>query len=215
MKFITMLFVFLLGVSGCATMSPGLYQYHHVESEANNQHMKIYPLYVDKSFDKNELETLVKVVNEWNYVLNGYMRFEIDQRFIDHEDTDALKKLAAKINETHEGILIVGVDHDSPLVSDVVEEGDGVLAFVDGLGDRAHFMAVLRDRIGHRNLHKILLHEFGHAMGGRHVEALSLMYPYVGYQQMDCVDKITAAQVANHYKLDLTHMNYCSTPNFE
>lgn len=201
-------------LTGCS-VSPGLYQYYNVSPADHNQHMKIYPIYIDKSFDEKELATVVKVINEWNYVLNGYMRLEIEKEFIDHTDADSMNAVVSKIKETHEGIIIVGVNHDDEIVSDEIEESDGVLAFVDNLGDRAHFMAVLRDRIGHRNLHKIILHEFGHAFGARHVEAVSLMYPYIGANQSDCVDKITALQTANHYGLDINHLNYCVTPNLK
>lgn len=203
-------------LTGCATTNtPLLYKYHRVEPEVNNIHFKIIPIYIDKSFNSEELTTITAVVNEWNYVLNHTMRLEIDRRFIDHNDSDAIDQLKEKIKIADEGIMIVGVDHDHELVSDVIEDSDGTLAYVNDVGLRANFMAVIRDRIGHRNLHKILLHEFGHALGGRHVETMSLMYPYVNHLQTDCVDKITAAQVATYHGLTLRYLNYCSIPNFD
>lgn len=213
MKLICSLLAVLMLTVGCG--GTGLYQYHGVEPEANNQHARTMPVYVDKNFNTYEISVIVNVVNEWNYALNGYMTFVISPRLIDSSDKTYLKRLDAQITRTNEGIMLIGVDHDNPMVKKVVDEVDGVLAFVNGLGESASVMAVLRDRIGGKNLHKILLHEFGHALGGMHVSAPSLMYPYLSYRQRDCIDKITASQVATHNGLDLNHMNYCATPNFE
>lgn len=213
MKFISILFIALLAmVSGCGTT---LYQYHSVDAEVNNQHYKIFPIYVDKSFNAQELATVDQVVADWNYVLNGYMKIQVQPVKFTHSDETTTDTLLEKIKQTNEGLMMVGANHDDPLIENSVADGDGKLAFVNALGERAFLMTVVRDRIGTKNLHKILLHEFGHSLGANHIQAVSLMYPYYGYMQMNCVDKITVAQVASYYNLDLNHMNYCSTPNFE
>ncbi len=212
MKKLLGLLVVLAAMVGC---SGKFYEYRSVAPEANNQHFQVKPIFIDKTFNAEELATINQVVAEWNYVLNGYMVWKIEVQSLDHTDTKALTRLSKTIRQTHEGIVLIGLDHDDELVEDEIDEYDGTLAFVNNLGDRAHFMVVIRDRMGYKSLHKILLHEFGHAMGGHHVGTESLMFPYYGHQQRDCVDKITAAQVATYHELNLAHMNFCPTPNFE
>jgi len=216
MKKLFSLLLVLALMAGCGgVFSGGLYGYRSVAPEANNQHFQVKPVFIDKTFNADELATINKVVQEWNFVLNGYLVYKIEPDAFDHTDAKALRRLAKKIGQTHEGIMIVGADHDDELLEESIDEYDGTLAFVNNLGERAHFMAVIRDRMGYKNLHKILLHEFGHAMGAHHVNTESLMFPYYGSQQRDCVDKITGAQVATYYKLKLEHINFCLTPNFE
>ena len=197
---------------GC---SGSLFEYRSVSAESKNQHFETKPIYIDKTFNKEELAIINQVVAEWNFALNGYMAWKIETVAIDHTDKLAMGRLSKKIRQTHEGIVMLGLDHDDELVEDTIDEYDGTLAFVNNLGDRAHYMVVVRDRMGYKNIHKILLHEFGHAMGADHVMAESLMFPYYGHQQRNCIDKITAAQVATYHELKMEHMNYCSTPNFE
>ena len=210
MKFFSLFVAMFLVVTGCGT---GLYQYHSVDTEENNQHTRTFPIYVDKSFTPKEVATINQVVEDWNHVLNGYMTIRVEPVKIDHNDFKSMIPLLLTVKQTHEGLIMIGADHDDEIISDDLEGDNGTLAFVNNLGDRAHMLAVVRDRIGYKNLHKILLHEFGHSLGANHTNAVGLMYPYYGYLQTDCVDKITALQVANYYHLDINHMNYCSTPN--
>ncbi len=207
------LFALLIVALMVGCVGTPLFSYTSVSPEEHNQNYMVRPVYIDKSFNEKELADIQAVVKEWNYVLNGYFIWQIEPVAIDHTDMKALTRLSKQIRQTHEGIMILGLDHDNELIEDVVDEYDGTLAFVNNLGMRANLMVVIRDRMGHKNLQKILLHEFGHAMGGRHVEAESLMYPYYGPKQYGCVDKITALQAASYFDLKVEHMNYCSTPN--
>jgi hypothetical protein len=183
-----------------------------VMPESNNQHWKLIPIYLDKDFSKADRVVMDQVISEWNYVLNGYLKLQIVNDKLDHDDMESAVALVKKLRQTSEGVLVFSVDHDHGLVADDIEEEGGELAYVNALGDNGHFMFVIRDRIGTRNLHKILLHEFGHLMGANHVMAASLMFPAYSSSQRDCVDKITALQVAEYRKLDINHMNYCATP---
>lgn len=192
-----------------------MYSYHSAPPIKNNQHKIIYPIYIDKSFPNDQLNTIKLAVAEWNNVLNENMIIEIISEDVDNQDLDQLIDLAVKIKQEREGLMILNLKHDDELISGVVDETDGTLAFVNALGNRANLMVVVSDRVGKKNLHKILLHEFGHAFGANHTNAKSLMYPYYSSVQMDCVDKITVAQVANYHGFNFKTMNYCSTPDFE
>lgn len=192
-----------------------MYSYHSVPPIQNNQHQRIYPIYIDKSFPEEQMTVVKSAIKEWNNVLNGNMVIEIVSEDLDGQDMVELVRIAKKVTQEREGLIILNLEHDDDLISGVVEETDGTLAFVNALGNRANLMVVVKDRIGKKNLHKILLHEFGHAFGANHTNAQSLMYPYYSGVQMDCVDKITVAQVANYHGFNFKSMNYCATPNFE
>jgi hypothetical protein len=192
-----------------------MYSYHSAPPVQNNQHQRIYPIYIDGSFPKEQMAVIKSAIKEWNHVLNGNMVIEVMTENLDNEDMDELIRLAGKTKQEREGLMILNLAHDDELISGIVEETDGTLAFVNALGNRANLMVVVKDRIGKKNLHKILLHEFGHAFGANHTNAQSLMYPYYSGVQMDCVDKITVAQVANYHGFSFTSMNYCAIPNFE
>lgn len=208
---------FLLVISsflGCSSVK--MYSYKSVQSPSiSDRERKVYPVYIDRSFKDQHLSTIKSVISEWNSVLNGNMVIEVIEQNIDNEDLDELERLIKKTKQEREGLVILNLKHDDDLISGIVEETDGTLAFVNGIGGRANIMVVIEDRIGRKNFHKILLHEFGHAFGANHTNAQSLMYPYYSGSQIDCVDKITAAQVANYHGFSIRTMNYCITPNFE
>jgi hypothetical protein len=189
--------------------------YKYAGFETENVNYNIKPLYIDSSFGSQELKTIESVVAEWNYVLNKKIILKIEPNAIDHTNTKALRYLSKQIMQTHEGIVIIGINHDDPLVEDNIEEYDGTLAYVNGLGERANLMVVIRDRMGYKDMRKILLHEFGHALGAHHVNIPSLMYPFYGKRQVGCVDNITVMQIATINNLTFKDLNYCNTPEFK
>lgn len=211
--------VILLAVlTGC---SGGVsnFTYHTRAPVSHYYDYQIKTIYLDKSFNKKELATIIQVINEWNTVLNGYMRIEVSNLTFDNDSQEQLDNLADIINQTHEGLVIFGVNDDHPLfekhLKDDEGDPDGKLAFVNNLGRSAHLMVVIRNRIGSKSLHKILLHEFGHALGAEHTQAFNLMFPAYGNDQPDCVDKITALQIAHYNGFDINKMNYCRVPDLE
>lgn len=213
MKKLFSLLALVLLVVGCGGE---LYKYGNASPEPYvKHHTMVRSLYVDQSFTKQELAIIKQVVAEWNYTLNSYVVWKIEKVLINHEDEKRMRALAQDVAQKGDGIVMFALNHDNEMLEDIIDESDGVLAFVNGLGPRAHTMVVLQDRIGNKNLHKILLHEFGHSMGANHVNTESLMYPYYGIKQMDCIDKITAAQVATFFDLKLAHLNFCKVPDFE
>lgn len=172
---------------------------------------------MDKTFSKEEVATINQVVAEWNYVLNGQMRIAISKGTFDHTNEGQVKLIVAKEANTGEGFMLVGLNHDDKAIASYMANEHGkALAFCDNIGDdKIGAMYVLRDRIGMRNLHQVLMHEFGHMLGSDHMAAYSLMYPHYGANEPDCVDKLTAAQVAGYQGIYLSNMNYCAIPNFE
>lgn len=210
MRFIK--FVFGLLFLACFSCSSELYQYRSVSPEKYHTHYKDIQLYVDKDMNMNGRKQLEAAVNEFNYVLNGSMRFDVATWTLD-PNSDAGKAIEENVQTTHQGIVVLWLNHDDPALasSDI---GEGTLAFVNGIGN-ANLLVVIADRIGSRNLRVILLHELGHAIGAMHVNGPSLMNPYYGPDQLPCVDATTATQIAGYQHIPLDTINYCSSPNFK
>lgn len=223
MKRLVLLFIIIVGLFSCASapiVAPPvnrMYKYRAVPAEENYQNFQLVPVYIDKDFTPSDRLVIDQAIREWNYVLNGYVKIQIVSDKIDHDNKEELKKLVRKLYPSQEGVIMFKLNHDHEMIEGLPEKEDGSirLAYVNGLGDRGHLFVVINDAIGTKNLHKIVLHEFGHLMGADHVQVPSLMFPYYGKKQFNCIDKITAALVAEAKDLDLAHMNYCSVPSFE
>lgn len=213
MKILALLFS-LITIVGCSTTLPQpMYSYRSVAPTEHYLEVKTVSLYIDKDFTPVERKAFDQAIKDWNYAMNGYVKIQIVSDKLDHDDKPALNALAKKLIPTGEGVFVMRLNHDHPLLADM-EEDENVqkLAFVNNLGDSAHWFVVIADTIGTKNLHKILLHEFGHIMGSEHILVPSLMYPGYGPKQFDCIDRFTMAMVAEHRDLQLSHLNYCKTP---
>ena len=195
-------------LTACA---PGLYQYHSVEPEETHDSYRVIPLYVSKDFTHEQQVTIAKAIDEWNFVLNGSLRLEVKDWALD-EESDKGKDIWRAINKTHQGIAIVSWLESDPRLEEMKQ--DGIIAFVNIIGT-ANVLVVIRDRLGSWDFKTIMLHELGHALGASHVNAKSLMYPYVGDMQVHCVDRITAAQISGYQHVPLKNINYCTTRDFE
>lgn len=217
MKFLLVLLSVLALLTGCA--STPYYHYHSNPHLPYNSHYKVIPVYMDRHFSPEEIVVITTVIAEWNYVLNGQMKIAIAKGTFDHNDEAHVKVIADRLSNTTEGFMLIGVNHDDKMIASYMAKevpGGKMLAFCDQIGDdKVSGLYVIRDRIGMRNLHQILLHEFGHALGSDHTNAYSLMYPRYGAGEPDCIDKITAAQVAGYQGISLPAMNYCAIPSFE
>lgn len=207
-KLFALLAFISLSILGCV---PGLYEYHNV-SAVENPHFKTFELYVDKRFTREERLDIANAVNEINYVLNGAERLEVkDWAFEDGSDKG--KEIEHTIDKTHQGLIIFALSQDDERIKDKVE-GTGILAFVNGVG-KANLMVVITDRIGNRNLKTIVMHELCHFLGASHVNSESIMYPYASEpEQVNCVDKSTVAQIAHYQHIELEHLNWCKTNDF-
>lgn len=205
--------VFLALTFVLASCAPGLYEYHNVSQAEFHEAYRVIPLYVDGRFTKEQRIDLSDAVNEANYMLNGNLRIEVKKWSLDIESEEG-KKISETISKTHEGILVLSLSEDDPKIEELVKD-NGMLAFVNALGERANILVVVNDRIGNRDLKTIFLHELGHALGAQHTSATSLMYNYYGSRQTKCFDRITVAQIADYNNLDLNTMNYCRTKDFK
>lgn len=190
-----------------------MYQYRNVKPAPYLGWRADIPIYVDQRFDKNQREDLIRAVEEWNHVLNGYLRIRVltwDYKIGSPEAT----QISNSIERTQQGIVILSVKNDDPILA--LYKVDTALAFVDVIGDAAHVLVIIPERMGTRPWHMVLMHEFGHALGASHVNSPSLMFPITdGDLMINCADKITAAQIATYHHMNLEYLNYCPIPGFE
>jgi hypothetical protein len=199
----------LLLLMGCGNPN---YQYRSVSPDHHLGWRAHIPLYIDQRFTPEQDREILFAVSEWNRVLNGYLMIEIaDWHYI--IGSLGARRIDDQIEKTQQGIVLLAVNSNDPIVS--LYHADTFLAFVNNVGDAAHVLVMIRDRISTRPYHTILMHELGHALGAQHVNTISLMFPNTdGDLMLDCVDKITASQIATYHHMDLNHLNYCPTPLF-
>jgi predicted Zn-dependent protease len=171
--------------------------------------VQVIPVWMDNSLLIPQREGVIEAVGEWNKVFNGQIILQMEPVL---NRVEALKKLD-EIDKTRTGWVIISSTEEMLIAEGYIDEGDGVLAYVYNLG--GNLMIIVRDRIGTRDFKVIAMHEMGHLLGADHINAMSLMAPHYGREQINCIDKVTVAQVARFNRLRFETLNYCLTPEFE
>jgi hypothetical protein len=167
------------------------------------------PIWMDNSLLMSQREGIIEAAGEWNKVFNGQIILQMQPVL---NRVEVLKKLD-EVDRTGTGWVIISSTEEMLIAEGYIDEGDGVLAYVYRLG--GNLMVIVRDRIGARDFKLIVMHEIGHLLGANHVNAMSLMAPHYGRDQINCIDKVTVAQVARFNRLKFETLNYCLTPEFE
>jgi hypothetical protein len=209
LRICSVLLAFCLTVSACATKpvpgpvtaTPVAFAHYtaHAPPEANTFQVAIVPVYIDKNFSAYEKAEIYNATQEWNYALNGYQQYRLENDRFDME-TD----IVFKVLITGQGLLVLSKpEKDMP--SDMP---DSALAWVESLGSPVVYVAT--DRIGTRNLKSIVMHEIGHTLSLEHTKVQgTLMAPYYGLQS-PCVDKITVQALSYlRPRWKWSTMNYC------
>jgi hypothetical protein len=156
-------------------------------------------LYVDRDFGDNERQRIVSAMRQWNYALNGAVRFTAKLLPEDPSSSEI-----AQIKRSG-GWIVAKVDSSHP----ITQRGEGrqALAVTVG-GSGGGFVYVIGDRIGRRDLTGVVMHEFGHVLGAGH-DGYGLMAPVYNPNAGHCIDRDAAALVANAQHLQLSQMNWC------
>jgi hypothetical protein len=156
-------------------------------------------LYVDRQFDDYERQRIVAAMRQWNYVLNGFVRFTASLLPDDPSPAEI-----AQIRRSG-GWIVAKVDSSHPVTRQA--EGRNALA-VTVSRNGGGFVYVIGDRIGRRDLTGVVMHEFGHVLGAGH-DGSGLMAPVYNANNAQCIDRDAAALVARAQRLPLAHMNWC------
>ena len=163
---------------------------------------RIIALYVDRDFGDHERQRIVAAMRQWNYVLNGFVRFTAKLLPDDPSSAEI-----AQIRRSG-GWIVAKVDSRHPVTRQA--EGRTALA-VTVSGSGGGFVYVIGDRIGSRDLTGVVMHEFGHVLGAGH-DGYGLMAPVYNANNGHCIDRDAAALVARAQRLPLAQMNWCE-PN--
>ncbi len=164
------------------------------------------PLYVDRDFDDSERQRIVMAFRQWNYALNGFIRF--DARVL---PADASRSELAQIRRNG-GWVVAKVDSRHP----VAQKGEGTHALAVTItgGSNGGFVYVIADRIGGRDLTGVIMHEFGHVLGAGHDNS-GLMAPVYNAQAARCIDYAAVAMVAQANHLSMRDLNWCEAPRYD
>lgn len=158
-------------------------------------------LFVDRDFDNFERERIVSAMRQWNYVLNGFVRFRA-RTLPDNPTRESL----AQIRRSG-GWVVARVDSRHP----IARQGEGAHALAVTAGGQGGFVYVISDRIGQRDLTGVVMHEFGHVLGAGHGGS-GLMAPVYNSAMGRCIDRQAVAMVASVHRLPLGRLNWCVGP---
>lgn len=155
----------------------------------------VVPIWIDKTFDVLDMNSLENSVAEWNYVLNGHIKLEIVSKEFDMSvsEIEEIKR--------RDGWIVMKIDSSNGMI-----KGKNWLAYCDHVS--GHYMYIIRDRMRANDVQRIALHEFGHLLGSEHV-GLHVMYPYYAWGRYNCIDWATAREVAMHWGMSPDRLNFC------
>lgn len=160
------------------------------------------PVYIDKDFSKSDKEVIMKVIAQWNYVLNGYIVMHVT----DVEFNMDVATMQQAING--KAYLILKIDSNNISLANSTESTNKkTLGMVNKIG--GNWMYLVRDNIPDQELFFIILHEMGHLFGAKHT-GIYLMNTNYNRDYFQCIDKETMIQVANYYTLSINDLNYCT-----
>ncbi len=163
------------------------------------------PLYVDSDFPDVQRQAIVSAMRQWNYALNGYVRFSarVLPRDANSYDIARLRRSGAWI--------VAAVDSHHP----IAQKGEGLHALAVTVGNgHDGFVYVIEDRLGSRDLAGVIMHEFGHVLGAGHDQA-GLMAPVYNAAAARCIDRDAVSMVANAQRLPLRQLNWCEPAGYD
>ncbi|MBL6617625.1 MAG: matrixin family metalloprotease [Reyranella sp.] len=175
--------------------------YHYTERpSAAAATSRVVAVYVDTDFGPAERERIGFALQQWNHVLNGFVR--LHPVLLDSADRD-LGRLRRP------GWIVAKVDSRHPLARDRS-------AMAVTVGNRGGgFVYVIADRFPARDLTAVVLHEIGHVLGAGHDPYGHLMAPVYDRNNAHCIDRGAVAMVAQAQRLPLERLNWCIGPGLE
>lgn len=145
---------------------------------------------IDERFSEEEVREIVNGINDWNWSLNGNIRYNIRESRFSMGMNDLLS----------DSILIMKVSYKESVGYRPVDGvGYYVPAWSDKLGGRKIY--ITSDRVTVKDMRGVIVHEMGHIIGIVHKKSGIMVGMYSGYD--GCIDKEAVKGLWEN-------VNYCS-----
>jgi Matrixin len=152
---------------------------------------QIVRLAIDDQFPLYERAKILRAVNEWNHVLNGFVRLDIGAA-ADHEQVWLIAPVRGGRPPPMDGVI---VGHALAATQAVPPFGGAVIVYVD--------------RVRGYDLASIMRHELGHVLGLGHDPKGRLMSTRYTASNQQCIDKAAVEALAANRALRLAELNWC------
>ena len=167
------------------------YTSHRNSHRAAAARPEIVRLDIDERFDAYDRAKILRAVNEWNHVLNGFVRLDITITTDDGQPaTD--RSPSWKVVPAPRGALF-----------------SGALAVTYPLRRAGGMVIVYVDRLGGRDLGGVMRHELGHVLGLGHEAGSRLMSTRYTADNQQCIDRAAAEAIAARRTLPAAELNWC------
>lgn len=172
---------------------------------AHTGRAEIITIRIDHQFEPSEQFKVLKAIEEWNYVLNGHIRFDISSVSFGA----VAPRPAPAMPEASTGSKNWVIAHAAGRGQDRGNSSE-VVALTQRLPSGGGLMILYDDAIGRADLGNIVLHELGHVLGLDHDPATRLMSANYLADRQGCVDELTVKALAALKGLPIDGLNWCS-----
>jgi hypothetical protein len=176
----------------------------YTQRHAVNLKPEIVRIAIDEQFSLYDRAKILRAINEWNHVLNGFVRFDIGPVMDDG------RPAAGPVQNW----VITPAFGGRPPPVDGVAFGHAV-AVTQPIHPIGGIVVVYVDRVhGHDlDLAGVMRHELGHVLGLGHDPNGRLMSARYRASKQQCVDRSAAEAIAVSRGLPVAELNWCEEPH--
>jgi hypothetical protein len=164
---------------------------HYTRRPAAAAKPEFVRLAIDDQFTLYERAKILRAVNEWNHVLNGFVKFDIDPRADQGQFWVIVPMRGGRPPPVHG--MIVG--HALAATQPALPIGGLVTVYVD--------------RVRGYDLTSVMRHELGHVLGLGHDPNGRLMSSLYTASRQQCIDRAASEAVAARHALPPAALNWC------
>jgi hypothetical protein len=164
---------------------------------------EIIGLRIDQDFTADEHQKILNAVVVWNYVLNSYIRFEVDRTPFGTPET-----AAHEATEKDSDWIIASNDAARAKLGARTRELAETMTLPTGGG----MVIVSTHLLKEVSLENVMLHELGHVLGLKHDPCSRLMSTEYVLDKQGCVDKVTVETLAKLKNIAVNELNWCVLP---